>query len=69
MGKTCKFKDCKKKLNVVEKTIGKCRCGKSFCSLHRLNHDCTYDYRAEINEEKFIEENKCVADKMKGEKI
>ena len=40
----CHF--CKKKLNIIEKTII-CNCNNRFCSKHRLaeNHNCTYDYK------------------------
>jgi hypothetical protein len=72
MGKNkcrCNFEGCKKKLNLVQQTVGLCKCNKMFCPIHRLNHNCTYDYKGEIDEDKLIEKNKCVADKMTGGKI
>lgn len=69
MAKKCKFKDCNKKMTPAEKLIGKCKCGKTFCSKHRLNHDCTFDYKEAVDKEKIIEQNKCVASKMCGGKI
>lgn len=69
MAKKCKFNDCNKKMTPAEQLIGKCKCGKTFCSKHRHNHDCTFDYKGLVDKEKIIEENKCVASKMSGEKI
>ena len=44
--KTCDHPDCKKKIGLVKFP---CKCGKTFCSLHRLaeNHNCTFDYISE----------------------
>eukprot|EP00941_MAST-03F_sp_MAST-3F-sp1_P005203 g5203.t1 len=42
----CAHEGCKKKLTLVEKSVGKCRCGLIFCSQHRYAsaHNCTFDY-------------------------
>lgn len=42
--KTCYVQGCKKKLSL---TSVECRCGHSFCSLHRYaeQHDCPFDYK------------------------
>ncbi|KAJ3385389.1 AN1-type zinc finger protein 5 [Lobulomyces angularis] len=41
-----KCEHCKKKLGLANNF--KCKCGKSFCALHRYSdrHDCAYDYKA-----------------------
>ena len=41
--------ECKKRLGLVEETVGACKCGKSLCTSHRLpeQHGCTYEYKAE----------------------
>jgi hypothetical protein len=63
----CSVKLCNKKLTFMEKNTCECsKCKKRYCTLHRLAeiHDCPYDFSKDRNREKFIEENKCVADKM-----
>ena len=69
MAKKCKFKDCNKKMTPAEKIIGLCKCGNTYCSKHRHDHDCTFDYKEALDKEQFILDNKCVANKMAGEKI
>jgi predicted nucleic acid binding AN1-type Zn finger protein len=56
----CSHPNCKKKLHLTLLIIGTCRCGNYFCSEHRLNHNCTYDYKSETNKDDFIKENHCV---------
>tara|TARA_B110000008_G_C16796699_1_gene494936 strand:+ start:365 stop:565 length:201 start_codon:yes stop_codon:yes gene_type:complete len=47
-----KCKECKKKLSMVEKEIGKCKCNKYYCAKHRGSgkHNCTYDYKKEVKD-------------------
>ena len=47
-----KCKECKKKLSMVEKEIGKCKCNKYYCAKHRgsAKHKCTYDYKKEVKD-------------------
>lgn len=49
----CAFKNCKKKLGHIS---FECKCGKTFCSKHRISHNCDYDYQKQ-NKEKLIKEN------------
>jgi len=44
----CNLGECNKKLSLVESTI-KCKCGNTYCTLHRYSeqHDCTFDYKAD----------------------
>ena len=44
--KKCSFKGCKKKLKLTDMV---CKCGKRFCSLHRLpeTHNCSWDPKSE----------------------
>ena len=46
----CKYDGCKKKIPSVLKEINRCRCGKLYCSKHRLDHQCTFDYHAHYKE-------------------
>lgn len=38
---------CKVSLRIVDETIGKCKCGLTYCKKHRLpeEHACVYDYK------------------------
>lgn len=49
---------CNKRLNIVESSVGKCKCDLVFCSKHRFpkEHQCTYDYKS-INENIIIRNN------------
>lgn len=42
--KRCGF--CNAKLSLVERQLT-CRCQKTFCTKHRNDHNCTFDYRQE----------------------
>jgi len=37
-----------------------------YCTLHRLAeaHDCNHNFKDDINKEKFINDNKCVGEKV-----
>lgn len=43
--KRCCMEGCKKKLLLTDCS---CKCGKIYCSMHRLSemHNCTYDYKS-----------------------
>ena len=58
--------DCLKRISLVDAIIAKCKCGLTFCLLHRLaeNHNCTYNFKKEIDVKAYIEKNKCVAVKI-----
>lgn len=62
----CAFDNCKNKIKNIDKIIGKCRCDKIFCHIHRLpeTHDCSYNYSNDFNAKKFIEDNKCITQKI-----
>ena len=55
----CNCIGCKKKLKLVDLEI-KCKCGKSFCKLHKdpTLHKCEYNYKT-IDQTKLINEMKC----------
>jgi predicted nucleic acid binding AN1-type Zn finger protein len=55
---------CKKKTSIIAFTC-KCNPDLKFCSKHRLDHNCTYDYFKE-NKEKLIKDNPLIShDKVK----
>ena len=68
--KRCNHPDCNKKLSLVDKTIGLCRCNMMFCELHRApnKHCCTFDWHTckknELASE--LNKNKCVAIKLEA---
>ncbi len=39
---------CNKKIKLVEEITSKCKCGKISCGTHRLDHECSYDYKADF---------------------
>ena len=57
----CKL--CNKKLNKMLKEMYICRCSDYYCSIHKLEHNCTFDYK-----ELFIQQNKDLIE-VKKEKI
>jgi len=61
----CEVLECSKKIKLTDQIIGLCKCGKTFCVLHRLGetHDCEYKHKTEINVEEFINKNKCIGNK------
>ena len=54
---------CNKKVGLIPFT---CKCNDSFkfCSKHRLDHDCTFDYRKEQLDKLMKENPKVVAPKI-----
>tara|TARA_B100000902_G_scaffold324657_1_gene318916 strand:+ start:70 stop:333 length:264 start_codon:yes stop_codon:yes gene_type:complete len=60
----CNYKDCKKKLTIVEINMGLCRCNKNFCIKHRLpeKHSCSFNYI--IDKDTFIKDNLCINPKV-----
>ncbi len=63
----CALPTCMKRLTFIEKTTCLCtKCHKQYCTLHRLAeaHDCKYNFKEDLNKEKFIKENKCVGEKV-----
>lgn len=57
-----KCHQCKKKITLVETTIGTCKCKFVFCTLHRLpeDHECIYNH----HEETKIIPKSCIAKKV-----
>ena len=43
---------CKKKLNIIEQSIGECKCNKILCTKHRYpqEHNCTFDHNKTARE-------------------
>ena len=35
---------CSKSIKEIYSSIGKCRCGNTYCPKHIQMHDCTFDY-------------------------
>ncbi len=67
MATACMLLTCKKRITFMEKTTCVCsKCQLQYCTLHRLAeaHDCKHNFKADINKEKFIMDNKCVGEKM-----
>jgi predicted nucleic acid binding AN1-type Zn finger protein len=65
----CFSSDCQKKLTFIEKQVCKCNnCNHFYCTSHRLAelHKCSYNFKERNEEEirKYIENNKCVGEKM-----
>lgn len=63
----CSLTTCAKRVTFIEKTTCICsKCGMQYCTLHRLAeaHDCNHNFKDDINKEKFINENKCVREKV-----
>lgn len=62
----CAIADCPKRISLVDAIIANCKCGHTFCLLHRLaeKHDCKYNFKNEIDVKAYIEKNKCVAVKI-----
>ena len=63
----CFVKQCNKRLTFMEKNTCVCsKCAHRYCTLHRLAelHYCSHDFTKDINREKFIEDNKCIGDKL-----
>lgn len=59
----CSHEGCNKKIKISDLM---CRCGKTFCSLHRLpeTHSCNFNYKDEMCKLQQIEQMKCVSDKI-----
>lgn len=36
---------CNRKIKKMYKTTCECRCGKHFCSIHKFDHKCSFDYK------------------------
>ena len=63
----CGSVSCGKKLSFIEKNTCLCnKCGSYHCTNHRLpeTHLCKYDFMKDINKDKFILDNRCVAEKI-----
>lgn len=56
----CDVHECNKKLSMTDSITGKCKCGNTYCLIHRLSetHNCTYNFKKEIDVAGFIEKNK-----------
>ena len=59
----CDFEGCRKKLKLIK---FKCKCERTFCTLHRLpeQHFCNYDYKNQLDTDKKINEIKCISNKI-----
>ena len=60
MKKRCE--KCRKKIKSVIPII--CRCEKYFCGIHKLDHDCKFDYHTEHKEKIKIKNPKVVPSKF-----
>ena len=63
----CSFPQCNKKLKLYETELI-CKCSSFFCSIHRNNHNCTFDYKKEWRE-KLNKDNPPINDKKNYETI
>ena len=41
---------CGKKIPMYMQAVYTCKCKGVYCTDHKLNHDCTFDYKAEFRE-------------------
>lgn len=48
--------ECKERLTLATQLTGKCRCGPSYCSKHKISHGCTFDYQ-QMTKEKLTKDN------------
>ena len=62
----CQVQYCNKKLSMTDLITCKCKCGNIYCLLHRLAeaHNCTYNYKKDIDVEDYIKKNKCDVHKI-----
>ena len=64
----CCHEGCNKKLSLVDKTMGECKCNNLYCQIHRdsSKHKCTYDWHSNKKAELAVQlnSNKCVASKL-----
>lgn len=64
----CCHEGCNKKLSLVDKTMGECKCNNLYCQIHRdsSKHTCTYDWHSNKKAELAVQLNsdKCVASKL-----
>ena len=44
----CKI--CTKKISLLDTVTCTCRCKEVFCPLHRLDHNCTFDYKKDYKD-------------------
>ena len=69
--KRCNHGECRKKLSIVDISIGHCKCSKIFCQTHRdaSVHQCSYDWHTNTKSKlvKQLIRDKCV--KAKTEQI
>ena len=67
----CNHVECRKKLSIVDISIGQCKCSKIFCQTHRdaSVHQCSYDWHTNTKSELVNQliRDKCV--KAKTEQI
>ena len=63
--KKCDHSNCNKRIRPVDTIMASCKCGKQFCTTHRLSemHDCSYNYKIiDISAE--INKLQCVSDRI-----
>ena len=46
--KSMKCDECHKKIGILDEITCKCRCGNVYCTMHRLDHGCLYDYAGDF---------------------
>lgn len=51
-GARCEALGCTKRMSLLTQSVGKCRCGSTFCRLHKdpADHACTHDFKKEHRE-------------------
>ena len=40
---------CDKKIRQIDEIMSKCRCGNIYCIMHRVDHNCDYDYKRDYH--------------------
>lgn len=53
---------CECKISQTNVITNRCRCGNTFCSLHRIDHGCCFDYKKDYQDRNTLV--KVVGDKI-----
>jgi len=55
---------CRRKINKMYKMTSMCKCGNYYCSLHKFDHKCSFDYKRE--QTKILKDNLVKIENNKG---
>jgi len=60
----CNFNNCNKKISIIQMITNKCRCKNHYCYLHKIEHDCMFNYLIDNKERLLFEMQKIDGDKV-----